>query len=309
MADKPKILISPRSLTRDGHPALQRLEAAGFELVYAPKGRQPTEAELLELLPGCVGFLAGVEPVPARVLDAAAATLTVISRNGTGISNIDLDAARRLGIQVRPTPGANARGVAELAMALILALVRGVAAADRQLKDEQWTRTKGIELDGRVLGVVGCGNIGRRVAQMALAMGMRVEGCDPCRDDTFAPDGFAYAELDTVLAESDIVSLHCPPPADGTPLIGCETLGRMKRGAYLVNTARGELLDEAAVLEALESGQLAGVAMDAFREEPPGNNALVKHERVIATPHIGGYTVESVDRAVGAAVDNLLEVL
>jgi phosphoglycerate dehydrogenase-like enzyme len=145
---------------------------------------------------------------------------------------------------------------------------------------------------------------------MATGMGMRVIGHDPYPDETFAPlNGFRYASLDEVFAEADVLSLHCPPPSDGKPLVDGQRIDGMKDGVYLVNTARGDLLEDQAVLDALESGKIAGVAVDAYRNEPPGNDPLVQHEKVIATPHIGAFTEESVTRAVEVAVDNLLEVL
>jgi D-3-phosphoglycerate dehydrogenase len=303
-----RILVTPRSLTRDGHPALDRFTEAGYEVVFCTTGQQPAEAELLQLLPGCVGYLAGVEPITAGVLEAAP-QLKVISRNGTGVSSIDIETARRLGITVVTTPGANARGVAELAMAHLLALARGLTYSDRSLKMGGFDRAKGFELKGKQLGLVGCGAIGRTVSELAIAFGMSVRAFDPYPDNTFCPEGFVYADLDQVLAESDAISLHCPPPADGTPLVAAAFLGRMKPGALLVNTARGELLDEDAVLEALEAGQLAGLGLDAYREEPPADRRLVKHERVVATAHAGGFTKESINRAVDGAVDNLLEAL
>ena len=182
-----KILITPRSLTKEGHPALELLRKAGFQVITCTPGKSPEEEELLRLLPGCVGYLAGVEKVSARVLEAAKG-LKVISRNGAGISNVDLEAARRLNIQVLPTPGANARGVAELTIGLILALLRSIPWSDGQLKAEAWSRRQGIELEGRTLGLVGCGDIGKLVVKMALGAGP--EGGrlpPPPRERTSAP--------------------------------------------------------------------------------------------------------------------------
>jgi phosphoglycerate dehydrogenase-like enzyme len=157
---------------------------------------------------------------------------------------------------------------------------------------------------------VGCGRIGKQVAQFALALGMAVRAHDVLPDHTFSPPGdFAFAPLENVLAEADFLSLHCPSPEDNVPLIGASALAHMKKGAYLINTARAGLVDDPAVLDALEAGHLAGVALDVFDPEPSRDSALVQHERVIATPHIGGYTEESVSRAVTAAVDSLLSYL
>ena len=305
-----KILISPRSLTRAGsHPAMERFTEAGYELVFTPAGRQPTEDELLDLLPGCVGFLAGVEPISARVLEAADG-LKVIGRNGTGVSNIDLARAAELNIPVCRAEGANARGVAELTLGHILAAVRSIPFSDAALKSERWERRKGIELQGRTLGLIGCGSIGKIGARVALAFDMTVLAFDPYPDESFQPSGnFRYCAIDELLEQSDIITLHCPPAEDGRPVINRETLARMKPGVYLVNTARAALMDADAILAALESEHVAGVTLDAFETEPPTDWRLVKHPRVIATPHIGGFTEESVARAVSVAVDKMLAVL
>lgn len=305
-----RILVTPRSLTRDGHPALARLEAAGFTVVLAPAGTQPTVEDLRRLLPGCVGYLAGVEPIPAKVLEAASPDLRVISRNGTGVDNIDLTAADRLHIQVRRADGANARGVAELTIGLLLALSRAIPRTDASLKQGGWERSKGCEVFGRTLGLVGCGLIGKQVARLALGLDLRVLATDPCPDPGFAPgSGFRYADMDTVLSQSLFISLHCPPLPEGRALVDAAWLGRIRPGTYLINTARGELLDDQAVLAALDDGRLAGLAVDAFRSEPPTGSRLPVHPRVIATAHIGAFTEESIDRAVDVAVDRLLQVL
>jgi len=303
-----RILVTPRSVTRSGHPALARLEQAGYAVVLSTPGVQPDEASLMALLPGCSGYLAGVERVSARVMESARKTLKVIARNGVGLDNVDLDAARRLGIQVLPATGANARGVAELTLALVLALARSVPSSDAAIKAGQWTRREGTELDGKVLGLIGCGRIGQLVARMAAGLDMKVIGYDPC--PAASPAGWLeYRTFEEVLAKADFVSLHCPAPDDDRPIIDAAALGRMKPGAYVVNTARAGILDSAAVLAALESGRLAGVAIDVFDREPPGDDPLVRHPRTIATPHLGGYTRESVDRAISAAVENILGVL
>jgi phosphoglycerate dehydrogenase-like enzyme len=304
-----RILVTPRSITRAGHPALRRFEQAGYEPVFCTRGQQPDEAELLRLVPDCVGWLAGVERVSARVLEAAV-RLKAISRNGTGVDSIDLEAAQRRNIAVLRAVGANARGVAELTIGLTLALVRSIPVSDRHLKAAAWERFKGIELNGRTMGLIGCGKIGQYVAEIASGLGMRVAAFDPCPDEAFkSPEGFRYASLDDVLREADVLSLHCPAPPDGEPLIDQRRIDALKDGVYLVNTARGELLDDKAVLAALQNGKVAGLAMDAFREEPPGDDPLVLHERVIATPHVGAFTVESITRAVEVAVENLLGFL
>lgn len=305
----PKILVTPRSVTRNGHPALDALSEAGYDVIFSTPGCFPTEDELLERLPGCVGYLAGVEPVTARVLDAAP-DLKAIGRNGVGVGNIDLEAAQRNGIAICPAAGANSRGVAELTVGLMLALVRSIPFSDAALKTRHWERRKGIELQGRTLGLIGCGMIGRTVAEFALAFGMPVVAYDPLPNSDFQPaGGFSYAPLDDVIARADVLSLHCPEGSDGGALIGESQFDKMKDGVYVVNTARGSLLDCEAALAALKSGKVSGIALDAFETEPPSDWRLAEHSRVIASPHIGGFTEESVGRAMSGAVSGMLAVL
>lgn len=301
-----KILVTPRSVSKFGHPSLDKLRAAGFEVVFPEPGVQPGEQELLSILPGCIGYLAGVEPVSAAVLKAASG-LKVISRNGTGINNIDLVAAKQENITVLRADGANARGVAELAIGLMLSLARSIPFSDAHLKKQGWERRKGFELENKTLGLIGCGKIGQLTARMAMGLGMKVVAFDPYPDASFKlGDGFEMATFPEVLRRADILSLHCPPLKD-RPLVDAEFLRQCKPGVFIVNTARGELIDEPAMLAALESGAVGGIAMDAFYKEPPGANALVSHPLAIATPHIGALTGESVDRACDVAVENLLQ--
>ncbi|MEY4696289.1 MAG: hypothetical protein RIT14_717, partial [Pseudomonadota bacterium] len=252
------------------------------------------------------GWLAGVEPISPAVL-AAAKGLRVISRNGTGVDNIDLAVAGEHGIKVERAMGANARGVAELAITLMLSAFRSVPWSDAHLRRGDWQRRIGIEAQGRTLAVIGCGAIGREVADLALGLGMWVVGYDPFPSNSFARPGFRFAPLEEALTSADAISLHCPPGA--APILDEAMIARLKRGVVVVNTARAELVDDAALLAALESGQIGGLATDVFRTEPPEPSALLAHPRVIQTPHAGGFTEESVDRATRVAVENLLKVL
>ena len=305
----PRILVTPRSLTRGGDPALDALKAAGYELVFCTPGKAPGEEELASLLPGCVGWLAGVEKITEAVL-AGAPALKVISRNGTGVDAIDLDACRRRGVAVVKADGANARGVAELTVGLILALLRSIPQSDARMKAGGWERRQGGEVEGRRLGVVGTGRIGKLVTRFALALDMSVTGHDAFPDAALGGTaGFRYAPLDDLLASADVVTLHCPPLPGGLPLIGRGELATMRKGSFLVNTARAGLVDADAVLAALESGHLGGYAVDAYDKEPPEPHPLYGHDKVITTPHIGAFTAESVTRATRAAVDNLLSAL
>jgi len=307
----PRILVTPRSVTSEGHPALERLTRAGFEIVMSPAGKMPAASDLKQLLPGCVGWLAGVEPITDDVLSAAS-DLRIISRNGTGVDAIDLESARRRGIEIRRADGANARGVAELAIGMILALARSLPFSDAAIKAGGWSRRKGFELEGKTLGVVGCGKIGRIVAALARGLGMQVVGHDPFAeqsDQTLDAPLVQLVKLEELFAVSHVITLHCPPPADGRPLVDARRLGLTKPGVVIVNTARHELVDIPALVAAIERGHVAGAALDVFDAEPPVERSHLASDRILATPHIGGFTDESVDRAVDVAVTNLLDAL
>lgn len=304
-----KVLVTPRSITTGGHYTLDKLTEAGYDVVFCTPGQKPDEEELIGLLPGCVGYLAGVETISKKVLESGRG-LVAISRNGTGVSNIDLMAADELNIKVFRAEGANTRGVVELTLGLILAAIRSIPFSDQILKGAGWKRRKGIELQGKILGLIGCGQIGQQVATLALGLDLKVISYEPYNPVNFtSSNDFAYVSLDNLLEKSDIISLHCPPAEDGSILINEKALGQMKDGVYLINTARGELIDEESILSGLHRGKIAGYATDVFRKEPPGNQDWIANDKVIATPHIGGFTKESVDRAMEAAVDNLLSAL
>lgn len=301
------ILITPRSISSKGHPLFSSLEAMGYEIICPTPGAMPSEEDLIRHIPTCVAYLAGVEPVTEKVLRAAK-YLKVISRNGAGLDNVDLKIASELGIQVLGAPGANAQGVAELALGLLLSGMRHVVWHDHTLRDGGWSRTIGFEAQGKRLGIIGCGNIGQRLARMAIGVGFEVWGYDPYPSEEMkALPGFSYHSREDVLAESDVLSLHCPP--EGKPLLDSETLARTKRGVLIVNTARDALIDHQAMLDALKAEHVGLFATDVFETEPPVLDELLQHPKVVITPHIGGFTKESVERATVASVQNIIDIL
>ena len=304
-----QVLVTPRSLTQTGLDSIEALEPLrenGFELVSGPAGRLPTEAEQVALVEGCVGWLAGVERIGATALDAAT-DLRVISRNGTGTDGIDLVAAEQRGVRVVRAAGANAQGVAELALTVALSGLRHVPWTAASVAAGGWTRVEGRELQDCTVGVVGMGAIGRRVAHLFTAVGARVVAHDPFADLTGSC--VAALGLDELLSLADVVTLHLPVPPEGGALLDARRLALLPTGAVLVNTARAALVDDDAVLAALEGGGLSAYAVDAYDDEPPAPSALLAHPRVIATPHLGGYTAASVRRATEQAVTGLLEAL
>lgn len=296
------ILITPRSLTTNqAHPELQRLRVAGHDLVFSEPGRLPTADELLALVGPCVGWLAGVEMIDRRILESAPG-LVVIARLGVGLDSIDLPAAEGLGVEVVPAIGSNAQGVAELAVLMALSSRRPISLKHPISDSRAWDRSQGSELSGRIAAVIGYGAVGRRVARLFNAFGMDVRVVDPVAD--VEPE-FPTFSLDKAIADADVVSLHCPPRDN--PLLGSNELRSMAPAATVINTARGRLVDLNAMLAALESGQVATYACDAYATEPPDPHPLWSHAGVMATPHLGGFTAESGQRAAAMAVDAILD--
>ncbi|MBN9432624.1 MAG: oxidoreductase [Bosea sp.] len=304
-----RILVTPRSLSRGGHPALRMLEEAGYSLVMPAPGSLPDEETLMAALPGCVGWLAGVEPVSERVLDAAD-RLRVISRNGTGVDNLPLKAMETRGIELRRAEATNARGVAELALALTLAGLRQIVWTHEGMRSGGWPRLMGREMCDATVGIVGLGAVGATLAQLCLDLGARVRGYDPfANEDRVTHRNFTRVDLDEAIAGVDAVSLHAPMPEDGRPLLTAGRLAAMAPGTVLVNTARAGLVDEGALFVALESGRVACYATDVFDKEPPDLSPLLAHPRVVLTSHIGGFTDASVERCTVRAVANLIDAL
>lgn len=295
-----RVLVTPRSLTHGDHPAFERLRQAGWDVVLGPKGRLPDEEELCDLVQGCVGWIAGVEPVSPKVL-AAAKMLRVISRNGSGVDNIPLADAAQRGITVLRANGANAQGVAELTLGLALLAARNLG--DRGLKEGIWRRSMGAELNGRKVAVVGYGRIGQAVARLFAAFGSVVSVIEPL---DVATEPFARVDLESAIREAELITLHCPPSADGKPLLSKALLSGTRPGLTLINTARRTLVDEEGLLQQLENGRIAAYCSDVFDQADESAATLIAHPRVIATPHLGAFTRESLDRAALEAVQNLL---
>jgi phosphoglycerate dehydrogenase-like enzyme len=294
------VAVTARSFRQVHGEHQELLRATGLPVRYAEADRPLGEDELVELVRGCWGLIVGVDPVSAAVLDAG--PLQVVVRFGSGTDNVDLEAARRRGVRVAATPGANARSVAELAIGLLLALARHLVLHDREVRSGSWSRHTGIELAGRRLGVVGYGAVGRQVAGIARAIGMEVAATDPMVREADVP----LVDLETLLAASDAVTLHAPLADDTRGMIGAAELGRMQRQALLINTSRGGLVDERALAEALAAGRIRGAAFDTFEREPPEGSRLLELDNFVASPHAGGATVEAVTRAGVAAVRALL---
>jgi D-3-phosphoglycerate dehydrogenase len=244
-----------------------------------------------------------------RELIEAGARLKVIGRAGVGVDNIDLEAAKEKGIVVVNAPSATTESVAELTMGLIFALAREIPRADATMKRGDWAKKEfmGTELYGKTLGIIGFGRIGSTVGQMAASMGMRINACcDFTIPETIRIIGGELLMMDEIIERSDFIAVHTPLTEKTRSMIDAGMISRMKDGVYIVCTARGGIIDESALLAALNSGKVAGAALDVFEKEPPDNMELVAHTHVIASPHIAGQTSEAQRRA---SVDISKEVL
>jgi len=305
----PKILITARSFRKSEGPHKQMLREAGYELVECPNEHPLAAAELVRWIGDVDGAILGLDAVTEEVF-AAANRLRVISRFGVGVDAVDVPAATRHGVVVTITPGANSVAVAELAIALLLALARSIPYHDRVAKQGKWNRVQGMELSGATMGIVGLGRIGREVAQRASALGMRILAYDPMLPpESFVGLAVERCDLEDLLAASDAVSLHLPLTHETRNLIDARALARMKPGAYVINTARGGLIDEAALYDALVNKDIAGAACDVFAKEPPEPSGLVALDNFIATPHIGSATGQTTTRMGVLAAENALAVL
>lgn len=282
---------------------------SGYEVVYA--GKTPTEDDLVALAQqhDPVAIIVRYGKVGAAVMDAAP-SLKVISKHGSGTDTIDKVAAQARGIAVVAAAGANAAAVAEQALALLLACAKSVVALDARMHAGHWDKAthKSLELGGRTVGLVGLGAIGLRFAKMADALGMRVIGFDPFAKNL--PDYVQRVDLATIWREADAISLHCPLTDENRGLLNAATLAQCKRGVIVVNTARGGLIDEAALLDAVRSGQVMAAGLDSFAVEPmTAGHPFQGEQHFILSPHIGGVTSDAyVNMGVGAA-QNLLAVL
>ncbi len=302
------VAVSTSSFGRDDPAPLRQLREAGYEVRLNPHGRRLRRHETSELLRDAEGLIAGTEALDAEIL-AAAAALRAISRCGAGLDNVDLDAAAARGIRVRNTPGPPAEAVAELALAGILALLRRLGEADRDLRAGRWRKPMGRLLRGKTVGIIGLGRVGKRLVELLQPFDTPIVASDPAPDAAFAArHQVRWVELERLLAEADVISLH-PGAAPGSPpLLGRERLERIRPGAVLINTARGGLVDEAALYDLLAAGKLAGAYLDVFADEPY-DGALRELPQVLLSPHIGSYAAEARARMEAEAVANLLEAL
>lgn len=305
-----KILVNVHHLTDREAPYLQRLRDAGFELVMNRLGRHRTEAELIAAMQGVFGTIAAAEPYTAEVFAAPAARdLRVVARFGVGYDRVDVAAATRHGVAIAMAFGTNHEAVADGAFTLMAAAAGRIVMRDRQVRSGGWGDAFHQGLWRATVGVVGMGRIGRAFIRRCGGFEMRVLCHDPAGDAAWAAaSGVELVSLERLLRESDFVSLHAPSTRETEGLMNAERLALMKRTAFLINTARGTLVDEEALADALEAGRIAGAGIDCFTREPPAGSRLLKLDNVILTPHSTGMDVTAEHAMANRCIDSILAV-
>jgi D-3-phosphoglycerate dehydrogenase len=284
-----KVLVTNASFAKYSKRAEEILQDYGLEIIRV---KQPVtgENDLLGQLDDVVAIITGLEPVTGKVINSAP-RLRVIVKHGIGVDNIDLDAAKEKGVIVANSPGTNREAVADLVFGLMLSLARKIPQSDRQVREGKWPKVFGQSVWGKTLGIIGLGVIGKSVAQRAKGFNMKVLAFDKYWDEEFASaNGIIRSEVDEILKESDFVTLHVPLMKETRNLIGEKQLSIMKPTAYLINAARGGVVDEDALYKALKEGRIAGAGIDVFSTEPPTQSPLLGLQNVILTPHMGGFT-------------------
>ena len=306
-----KILVTPTSFNADTRsPARDKLDRFADEVIFNPLGRPLEAAEIIPLLDNVDGYIAGLDHINRQVIENAPACLKIISRYGAGYDRVDIEAAANRGIAVAATPGSNAEAVADLTMGLMLAVARQIPRLDREVKSGDWPRRTGFEIFQKNLGIVGLGEIGKRVAARAQGFSMKIRIYDPAADRRFIDrNGLIEASLDELWRESDVITLHTPLVDDTREIINSATIQQMKPGVVLINTARYELFNEAALLKGLADGSIGGLGLDVYADEPPTDHPLLKLPNVVLTPHAGSHTMEARTRMADMAVNNLIDVL
>jgi D-3-phosphoglycerate dehydrogenase len=303
------VLVLSRKFREQSDFAREFLESRGCRLAEREIDYPVTEDALVEMIRDVDGLITGLEQITPRVF-ASANRLKVVSAGGVGYDHINVDEANKRGIAVCICEGCNNYSVSELVFGMMVGLARNIYPADRAMRQGEWPRYLGYDLWGKTLGIVGLGRVGKAVALLGRAFGMRILANDIRWDITFAnQNGISYVPFERILDESDFVTMHVPLTPQTHEMIDEAALARMKNSAYLINAARGPVVKESALVEALKTHRIAGAGLDVFEVEPHPNNPYVGLDNIIMTPHIGGSTQEAFDRAYYLALVNVANVL
>ncbi len=304
-----KILVTPRSFGKTNPELFDRLTQAGLEVVRNDTGGILSADQMREKLAGCQGVILGVDPVSADVL-AAAPELRAIAKYGVGLDNIDLEACKQRGIAVSRTVGANSNAVADYALTLMLMVARKAGLIDRRCREKDWGKITSIDLYGKTLGIVGLGAIGRCVVKRAQGFGMKILGHDIAWDEAWASaEGVERADMDRICREADFITLHTVLTDETRNCISAGRIAMMKKTAVIINTARGGLIDETALLAALQEGRIYGAGLDVFEQEPPADPAWYALDNLVMGSHCSSSTAGATETMGRMAVDNLLRDL
>jgi len=305
---KRKVLMATYQLGDRGLPFIRRLEEAGLEVVRNPFRRTLTEAELIERLPGVFATFASTEPYTDRVFQAAP-ELEVVARYGVGYDQIDVTAATRHGVLVAMTFGMNHEAVADSAFTLMAALIFGTVPLHHRVREGGWGFDVRPGLWRLTVGIIGLGRIGKAMARRCRGFDMRVLAYDIRPDHAFIEaHGLEFVPLDTLLRESDVVTLHIPYTSETTDFMNRERLALMRPSAYLVNTARGGVVDEEALCAVLTARRIAGAALDVFKKEPPLGSPLLGLDNILLSPHCAGANATSEVASANRVVESILAV-
>ncbi len=310
---KYKLLVTARSFAKYDAEPIKRLEAHSIEVVRPSISGPFDEAGLIKVIETAGqmdALMVGNDDVTDEVIQKLLPRTKIISRYGIGIDNIDVQAAAKSGIAVTNTPGANDKSVADLAMGFVISCARSLPQQMMSVQEGSWDRKTGVELDGKVLGIIGMGRIGKGLARRARAFGMKVIGFDKYWDVAFAKGNeIAFKSIEEILRVSDFVSLHVPATEETENLINEASLATMKRGASIINTARGELIDEKALADAVKTKRIKAAAVDVTRNEPPVGSPLLGVADILITPHIGANTEDAGKSMSTIAADNVIDML
>lgn len=304
-----KILVTPRSFGKTNPELFDRLTQAGLEVVRNDTGGILSADQMREKLAGCQGVILGVDPMSADVL-AAAPELKTIAKYGVGLDNIDLEACKQRGIAVSRTVGANSNAVADYALTLMLMVARKAGLIDRRCREKDWSKITSIDLYGKTLGIIGLGAIGRCVVKRAQGFGMKILAHDIAWDESWAgSEGVERADIDRICREADFITLHTVLTDETRNCINAGRIATMKKTAVIINTARGGLIDETALLAALQAGSIYGAGLDVFEQEPPADPAWYALDNLVMGSHCSSSTAGATESMGHMAVDNLLRDL
>ena len=303
-----RILIASRSFGSTSSKPYDVLKQADCEIIQADISKKVTEEGMIELLQGVDGAIIGVVPMTKFVLENSP-SLKVVSMHGVGVDHIDLEAAAQRGVVIANCQGVNDQSVADLTIGLMISIARDIPRIDTSVREGGWGAHAGSELWQKTLGLIGLGRIGHGVAKRALGFDMKVLAYDPYVKVDDVAKGISMASLDEVLKEADFVSLHAALSEETRHLIGEAQLKSMKSSAYLINTSRGALVDEAALYSALKEKQITGAALDVYDIEPPKESPLLQLDNIVLTPHVGAHTREAIERVGVMSAENVLWTL